>query len=43
MNKKSNVYQMSVIGVMAAVMCILGPLSIPIGIIPNSFYTWRSC
>lgn len=37
MNKKSNVYQMSIIGVMAAVICILGPLSIPIGVVPISF------
>ncbi|RBP44114.1 biotin transporter BioY [Garciella nitratireducens] len=35
--KKSNVYQMVIIAVMAAVMCILGPLSIPIGIVPISF------
>lgn len=37
MEKKSNVYKMAIIGVMAAVICILGPLSIPIGIIPISF------
>lgn len=37
MEKKSNVYQMAVIGVMAAVICILGPLSIPIGVVPISF------
>lgn len=34
---KSKVYQMAVIGVMAAVICILGPLSIPIGLVPISF------
>lgn len=34
---KSNVYQMAVIGVMAAVLCILGPLSVPIGLVPISF------
>ncbi|OBR96797.1 biotin transporter BioY2 [Clostridium ragsdalei P11] len=37
MQKKSNVYQMAIIGVMAAVICILGPLSIPIGVVPISF------
>lgn len=37
MKKKSNVYQMVIIGVMAAVICILGPLSIPIGLVPISF------
>lgn len=37
MKNKSNVYQMTIIGVMAAVMCILGPLSIPIGVVPISF------
>lgn len=37
MKKKSNVYQMTIIGVMAAVICILGPLSIPIGVVPISF------
>ncbi|HWT26720.1 MAG TPA: biotin transporter BioY [Mobilitalea sp.] len=37
MNKKSNVYQLAIIGVMAAVICILGPLSIPIGVVPISF------
>lgn len=37
MEKVSNVYEMSVIGVMAAVICILGPLSIPIGVVPISF------
>jgi biotin transport system substrate-specific component len=36
MQKKSNVYQLSVIGLMAAVICILGPLSIPIGLVPIS-------
>jgi biotin transport system substrate-specific component len=37
MNKKSNIYQMAIIAVMAAVICILGPLSIPIGLVPISF------
>lgn len=35
--KKSNVYKMAIIGVMAAIICILGPLSIPIGLVPISF------
>ncbi|NLD48618.1 MAG: biotin transporter BioY [Clostridiaceae bacterium] len=37
MEKKSVVYQIVTIGIMAAVICILGPLSIPIGVIPISF------
>lgn len=37
MDNKSKVYQMTIIGVMAAVICILGPLSIPIGVVPISF------
>jgi biotin transport system substrate-specific component len=37
MENKSNVYQMAIKGVMAAVICILGPLSIPIGVVPISF------
>lgn len=37
MEKKSSVYQMAIIGAMAAVICILGPLSIPIGLVPISF------
>lgn len=35
--KKPNVYAMASMGVMAAVICILGPLSIPIGVVPISF------
>lgn len=34
MEAKSRVYQIVFIGVMAAVICILGPLSIPIGVVP---------
>lgn len=37
MIKRSRTYQMVCIGVMAAVICILGPLSIPIGPVPISF------
>jgi len=34
---KSKISQMASIGVMTAVICILGPLSIPIGVVPISF------
>lgn len=34
--KKTNVQEMVLIAVMAAVTCILGPLSVPIGIVPIS-------
>lgn len=34
---KSRVYDMTIIGLMAAVICILGPLSLPIGLVPISF------
>lgn len=37
MKTKLSVPQVTVIGVMAAVTCILGPLSIPIGVVPISF------
>lgn len=37
MKKNSNIRQIAIIGVMAAVICILGPLSIPIGVVPVSF------
>ena len=37
MKNKSNVYQMTIIGLMTAIICILGPLSIPIGVVPISF------
>ncbi|NLZ83474.1 MAG: biotin transporter BioY [Clostridiales bacterium] len=36
MKDKSKIYQMAIIVVMTAVICILGPLSIPIGLIPIS-------
>jgi biotin transport system substrate-specific component len=35
-NKKINTRQLTLIGVMAAVTCILGPLSLPIGVVPIS-------
>lgn len=34
--KKMNTHQLTLIGVMTAVTCILGPLSLPIGIVPIS-------
>lgn len=37
MNNKSKIYKISIIGVMSAIICILGPLSIPIGLVPISF------
>lgn len=37
MKDKFNVYQMASVGVMAAIICILGPISIPIGVVPISF------
>lgn len=36
-NKKSSVYQLTVCALMAAVMCVLGPMAIPIGEVPISF------
>ncbi|HHU91142.1 MAG TPA: biotin transporter BioY [Clostridiaceae bacterium] len=37
MVKKPTVYQITIIGLMAAVLCILGPLAIPVGLVPVSF------
>ncbi len=37
MENKINIRQISIIGVITAVICILGPLSIPIGVVPISF------
>ncbi|MBU3157815.1 biotin transporter BioY [Clostridium estertheticum] len=34
--KKINIHHLTLIGIMAAVICILGPLSLPIGIVPIS-------
>ena len=34
---KTNVREMALIAVMAAVTCVLGPLSVPIGVVPISF------
>ena len=35
-NQKITTYQMAVTAVMAAVLCVLGPLTVPIGAIPIS-------
>ena len=37
MKNRSSIYQMTTCALMAALMCILGPLSIPIGPVPVSF------
>ncbi len=37
MKKKFNVNQIVFIGIMSAIICILGPFSFPIGIVPISF------
>lgn len=37
MENKINIRQITIIGVITAVICILGPLSIPIGVVPISF------
>lgn len=36
-NQKTKTYEMAGIALMAALMCILGPMSIPIGVVPISF------
>lgn len=35
--KKLSIYQMTTCAIMAALMCILGPMSVPIGVVPVSF------
>ena len=37
--KKSTIYNMATCAIMAAVMCVLGPLSIPVGPVPISLLT----
>lgn len=37
MEKRSMIYQMTTCALMAALMCVLGPMSIPIGPVPVSF------
>ncbi|MDD3165114.1 MAG: biotin transporter BioY [Oscillospiraceae bacterium] len=41
--KKQSVYDMTVCALMAAVMCVLGPLSIPIGPVPISLTNFVVC
>ena len=42
-NKKLTTYQMAVTALMAAVLCVLGPLSVPIGAIPISLSNFVIC
>ena len=42
-NKKLTTYQMAVTAVMAAVLCVLGPLTVPIGAIPISLANFVIC
>ena len=42
-NKKLTTYQMSVTALMAAVMCVLGPLTVPIGAVPISLANFVIC
>ena len=43
MKKKSSIYHMTVCALMAAAMCVLGPMSIPIGAIPISLTNLVIC
>ena len=42
-NKKLTTYQMAVTALMAAAMCVLGPLTVPIGAIPISLANFVIC
>ena len=42
-NKKLTTYQMAVTALMAAALCVLGPLSVPIGAIPISLSNFVIC
>ena len=42
-NKKLTTYQMSVTALMAAAMCVLGPLTVPIGAVPISLANFVIC
>lgn len=42
-SQKTQVYQICMIGIMTAITCILGPLSIPIGPVPISFTNLAIC
>ena len=41
-NKKLTTYQMAVTALMAAALCVLGPLSVPIGLFPFRCQTLSS-
>ena len=43
MEKKLPTYQMAVTALMAAVMCVLGPLTVPIGAVPISLANFVIC
>ncbi len=43
MEKKLTPYQMAVTALMAAVMCVLGPLTVPIGAVPISLANFVIC
>jgi biotin transport system substrate-specific component len=43
MKKKSSIYHMAVCALMAAVMCVVGPMSIPIGSVPISLTNMVVC
>lgn len=43
MEKKLTTYQMAVTALMAAVMCVLGPLTVPIGAVPISLANFIIC
>ena len=43
MEKKLTTYQMAVTALMAAVMCVLGPLTVPIGAVPISLANFVIC
>ncbi len=42
-NKKLTTYQMAVTALMAAAMCVLGPLTVPIGAVPISLANFVIC
>ena len=42
-DKKMTTYQMAVTAVMAAVLCVLGPLTVPIGAVPISLANFVIC
>ena len=42
-DKKLTTYQMAVTAVMAALLCVLGPLTVPIGAVPISLANFVIC